>query len=159
MATSPKTAVATLAVLTSVLSACSDDGGEPGPAATPTSDPAADAEAAVTGFYEDLAAGELASACAWWTERYAASSIAEWNDGGYGPQVRTCPDLLRAIREVFAIVGEPSDLLQVTEVDGELTDDTTAQVEVMLASDDEDSETYEVTLTDEGWRISGDDTA
>lgn len=151
----------TLAVLAAafVLSACSDDDApeKADPTESPTHDPVADAEAAVSGFYEDFAANELETACTWWTDDYATTSVEEWNEGQYGPRVTTCPELLRAIRDVFTIVGEPSELLQVTEVNGELVDDTSARVDVMLAADDEEQETYELTLTDDGWRISGDD--
>lgn len=150
-----------LAVLAAafVLAACSDDATPAKSEATesPTRDPVADAEAAVSGFYDDFAANELDTACEWWTDGYAASSVDEWNEGQYGPRVTSCPELLRAIRDVFTIVGEPSELLQVTEVNGELVDDTSARVDVMLAADDEEQETYELTLTDDGWRISGDD--
>lgn len=151
-------AVAAIAVPALVLTACSDDDSAEAERPEPSAaDPAGEAEAAVRSFYEDFAADELKSACAWWTDDYAAHSVVEWNEGGYGPRVTSCPELLGAIREVFTVVGDPSDLLQVTDASGELTDDTTARVTVSLASDDEERETYELTLTDDGWRISGDD--
>ncbi len=161
MASLRTTAVAALAAVAVlvVLPGCSDDEkpAQADPTESSAPDPVADAEAAVTAFYEDFAADDLPGACEWWIDDYAASSVTEWNKGGYGPQVSSCPELLGAIRDVFAIVGDPSELLQVTETSTELTDDTTARVEVALSSDGAGRETYELTLTDHGWRISGDD--
>jgi hypothetical protein len=163
-----RTTLAALAA-TLLLTSCSDDESAPespagpagttessstGPTATATG-PAADAEIAVRDFYEQLAAGELVSACGWWTDDYVATSVRRWNATDNPAKVRTCPQLLREVTKTVAIVGRPSELFAVTAVSGDLTDDDSARVEVTLASADE-PETYELTLTAVGWRISGD---
>ena len=113
-------------------------------------------EDAVSGFYADLAAGELETACGWWTDDYAAASVRDWNRGDYGAEVASCPELLGEIRDVLAIVGDPAEQLEVTDVTSETVDATHARVEVTLASADE-PETYLLTRTAGGWRISGDE--
>ena len=152
-----------------VLGACSDDGsgdgsGDPAsseavatsPETEAASSPAAEAEDVVRSFYEDLAADELDAACAWWTPAYARTYVARWNEGEFGTQVASCPELLAQIREVVAISGEPREQLEVVTVSGELVDDATARVDVSLASAPSSVDTYELSLTDAGWRISGD---
>ena len=113
-------------------------------------------EDAVSGFYADLAAGDVVAACGWWTPRYAETSVEDWNVGDYGRQVRSCPDLLSAVLDVLAIVGDPAEQLEVTDVTSETVDATHARVDVTLASADE-PETYLLTRTADGWRISGDE--
>lgn len=154
-----------LAVAALGLAGCGDDG-EPEPAATadPTTAsataPVSEAgpeegspESAVAGFYEDLAAGELDAACAWWTTDYAATSVQDWNERDYGPDVQSCPELLREVTEVIAIVGDPAEQLAVTDLRSEV-EGGNARVEVTLASADQ-PETYLLTRGDDGWLISG----
>lgn len=114
-------------------------------------------EAAVVAFYDAFAAGDHAAACGWWTTDYTTLSIDRWNDGDYGPEVDSCRGLLRELTEVFAIVGDPAELLLVVEVSSEQPEDTRALVDVTLAAAEDETETYELTLTDDGWRISGDE--
>ncbi len=149
-----------------VLTACSDDGpsetSDPAESTGPsdsveTTSPVAAAEGVVTAFYEEFAAREYDAACARWTRDYVRSSVETWNDNDYGKQVSDCPGLLAEIVEVFTIVGKPEELLVVTEVAGELTGDTAATVDVTLASDPDETETYELTLIDGAWLVSGDD--
>jgi len=158
-------ALATLAAV-AVLSACSgkDDPGttsesdapsSSGPSTSAPASPAAEAEAAVSGFYEDFAAGDLDAACDWWTDAYAAVSVADWNKHDYGPKVDDCPGLLSEITKVLAIVGDPAAQLEVTEVHGKLTGPGEALVDVTLAAAAE-PETYQVSRTASGWLISGD---
>ncbi len=158
-----RTVALALAAAVALVSACSDEQ-DPGPqpesesSGPSTSEPVSEtagAEAAVAGFYEELAAGELEAACDWWTDEYAASSVDDWNERDYGPEVDSCPDLLREVTEVLAIVGDPATQLAVTDVRGELTGADRARVDVTLAAADE-PETYQVTLTPAGWRIGGD---
>lgn len=159
-----------LAATSLVLAGCSDDepedvGGEEssGPTdatdatdATDLADPAAAAAAAIRAFYDDLAAGELAAACDWWTADYVASSIQRWNEGKFGNQVETCPALLREITTIATASSPASEVFAVDEVTGELTGDDAAEVVVTLASGGGEPETYLTTLTVDGWRISGD---
>lgn len=159
--------LASLAAAALVLTACSDDDGPSDtsdsaestePSATgETTVPVAAAEGVVTAFYEEFAAGEYDAACARWTRDYVRSSVETWNDNDFGKQVSDCPGLLAEIVEVFTIVGKPEELLVVSEVAGELTGDTTATVDVTLASDPDETETYELTLIDGAWLISGDE--
>ena len=173
-----RSVVLALAATALVLTACSD---EDDPGATPsaevtvsapspsdaTDEPsagltteltseAADAEAVVAAFYAAFAAGDVEQACDRWTTKYAASSVKGWNDGGYGREVLGCADLLSAISDVLATVGDPSTQLTVTDLHGELADDTHARVDVSLAAAEE-PETYLLTLTAAGWLISGDE--
>jgi|GEM_PF-4122883 len=119
--------------------------------------PAAEAEDVVRSFYEDLAADELDDACAWWTPGYARTYVARWNDGEFGTPATSCPELLAQVRQVVAISGQPGEQLEVVMVSGELVDDATARVDVSLASAPGSVDTYRLSLTDAGWRISGDE--
>ncbi|RHW27417.1 hypothetical protein D0Z08_09725 [Nocardioides immobilis] len=158
--------LASLAAAALVLTACSDDDGPSDTSdsagstersATVETAPVALAEGVVTAFYEEFAAGEYDAACARWTRDYVRSSVETWNDNDFGKQVSDCPGLLAEIVEVFTIVGKPEELLVVTGVAGELTGDTTATVDVTLASDPDETETYELTQIDGAWLISGDE--
>lgn len=134
-----------------LLTACTTGG-------TPTkSADASDAEAAVRAFYDEFAQGDFDKACASWTKDYADLSVKRWNDEGYGKPVDDCPGLLKALTHIYSMVGDPADQLEVTDTTGTLTGDTTARVDVTIASSDSDAETYELTLTDGDWLISGDD--
>ncbi len=106
-------------------------------------------------FYEDFAAGDFDAACARWTEDYAAETVREWNQGDYGPRVSTCPEVLAEFIDVFSIAGKVTELLEVTDASGELVDENTAHVDVALASGEGSTDTFELTLTDDGWLISG----
>lgn len=162
-----RTLALALAAAAALLSACSDgkvpesqseQESESTSSEPPTAEllsETAEAEAAVAGFYEELAAGELQAACDWWTDEYAAKSVGDWNARDYGPEVDSCPDLLSEITEVLAIVGDPATQLAVTDVRGELTGADRARVDVTLAAADQ-PETYQLTLTPAGWRITGD---
>lgn len=108
----------------------------------------------MSAFYADLAAGELDAACGWWTARYTTFSVEEWNEGGYGQKVASCPELLQRIVDTLAIVGDPAEQLAVTDVRGTTAGPDEARVVVTLAAADE-PETYLLTRTDEGWRIDG----
>lgn len=154
-------AVRTLAVLaaaTFVLTACSDDEPEKSDAAatdTAAADGVEGAEAVVRAFYDDFAAGDYDDACTLWTEEYAATSVSDWNERELGSPVTSCPELLAEFVEVFEIVGDAADLLEVVDVNGELIDDATAHVDVVVASSKDETNTFELTLTDDGWFISG----
>lgn len=163
--------LATLAGAIFVLPACSDD--EPGAdeksdsSESPTAPDVGgdegdegdegDAATAVSEFYGELAAGDLPTACSWWTQDYTELSIDRWNEGDFGKRIETCPDLLREITEVATLLEEASVVFEVADVSAELTGDDTARVEVSLASGTGEPEVYEVTRTAVGWRISGDE--
>lgn len=118
---------------------------------------AADAAAAVRDFYGAFAEGDFDVACDSWTSAYAEESVKRWNDQGYGKPVTDCPGLLEALTGIYAMVGDPAEQLEVTDATGTLTSDTTARVDVKIASSATDTETYELTLTGGDWLISGDD--
>jgi hypothetical protein len=160
MATLRTTAVAALAAATFVLTACGDKDDDPATTDASATDTAGDdgvegAEALVRSFYEDFAAGDFDAACARWTADYAAETVEEWNQGDYGPRVSTCPEVLAEFIDVFSIAGKVTELLEVTDLSGELVDENTAHVDVALASGEGSTDTFELTLTDDGWLISG----
>ncbi|KAA1421617.1 hypothetical protein F0U44_04895 [Nocardioides humilatus] len=141
-----------LVVFPLLLASCSTGGDDAksGPSAS-------DAEAVVRDFYGAFGQGHFDTACAYWSSDYAAVSVKRWNDDGYGEPVKDCPGLLASLSDVYAMVGDPADQLEVTDTEGELTDDTTARVDVTIASSQGDAETYLLTLTDGDWLITGDD--
>ena len=128
--------------------------GDPEPTKAPD---ASDAEAAVRDFYDAFASGDFATACESWTTDYVTESVKRWNDEGYGKPVTDCLGLLKALTGIYAMVGDPAEQLAVTDTTGTLTSDTTARVDVKIASSATDAETYLLTLTDGTWLISGDD--
>ncbi|MEZ0581324.1 hypothetical protein [Nocardioides sp. MH1] len=135
-----------------LLTGCTNDAKDPAKAGD-----ASDAETAVRAFYDEFARGDFDKACAHWTTSYADLSVKRWNEDDFGKPVEDCPDLLKALTHVYAMVGDPLDQLEVTRTSSELTTDTTARVDVTIASSEGDAETYELTLTDGDWLISGDD--
>lgn len=151
MAPARRLAPALLAVAFLHLTACTTEGKQP---AKPD---AADAEAAVRDFYGAFAKGDFAAACESWTSGYADESVKRWNDEGYGKPVTDCPGLLEALTGIYKMVGDPAEQLEVTDATGTLTSDTTARVDVKIASSATDTQTYELTLTNGNWLISGDD--
>jgi len=158
MANARPTVLVALAAAALVLTACGDDEPEKSDAAasdTAAADGVEGAEAVVRAFYDDFGAGDYDAACERWTEEYAATLVSEWNEDNDAKRVRDCPEVLAQFAEVFDVLGDPAELLEVSDASGTLVADTTAHVEVTLASGEDETDTFELTLTDDGWLISG----